>query len=93
MSVERRNLLKAYGAELVLTRGAKRHEKGAIRKRAEELKNEIADAIVLGQFVNRKSGCTQSYNRSGNLEADRWGCGYLRTVSVQVERFLVLARI
>lgn len=51
MSVERRNLLKAYGAELVLTEGAK-GMKGAIEK-AEELKNEIADAIVLGQFVNQ----------------------------------------
>lgn len=50
MSVERRNLLKAYGAELVLTEGAK-GMKGAI-ERAEALKNEIADAIVLGQFVN-----------------------------------------
>lgn len=50
MSVERRNLLKAYGAELVLTEGAK-GMKGAIEK-AEELKNEITDAIVLGQFVN-----------------------------------------
>lgn len=50
MSVERRNLLKAYGAELVLTEGAK-GMKGAI-ERAKELKNEIADAIVLGQFVN-----------------------------------------
>lgn len=50
MSVERRNLLKAYGAELVLTEGAK-GMKGAIDK-AEALKNEIADSIVLGQFVN-----------------------------------------
>ena len=50
MSVERRNLLKAYGAELVLTEGAK-GMKGAIEK-AEALKNEIADSIVLGQFVN-----------------------------------------
>lgn len=50
MSVERRNLLKAYGAKLVLTEGAK-GMKGAIEK-AEELKNEIADSIVLGQFVN-----------------------------------------
>lgn len=56
MSVERRNLLKAYGAELVLTEGAK-GMKGAI-ERAEELKNEIADSIVLGQFVNPANPAT-----------------------------------
>ena len=50
MSVERRNLLKAYGAEIVLTEGAK-GMKGAIAK-AEELKEEIEGAIILGQFVN-----------------------------------------
>ena len=50
MSVERRNLLKAYGAELVLTEGAK-GMKGAIAI-AEELKNEIIDSIILGQFDN-----------------------------------------
>ena len=50
MSVERRNLLKAYGAELVLTEGAK-GMKGAIA-RAEELKAEIPGAVILGQFVN-----------------------------------------
>lgn len=50
MSVERRNLLKAYGAELVLTEGAK-GMKGAIAK-AEELAQEIDGAIILGQFVN-----------------------------------------
>ncbi len=50
MSVERRNLLKAYGAELVLTEGSK-GMKGAIAK-AEELKKEIEGSIILGQFVN-----------------------------------------
>ena len=50
MSVERRNLLKAYGAELVLTEGAK-GMKGAIAK-ADELVNEIEGAVILGQFVN-----------------------------------------
>lgn len=50
MSVERRNLLKAYGAELVLTEGAK-GMKGAIAK-AEELTKEIDGAVILGQFVN-----------------------------------------
>jgi len=50
MSVERRQLMKAYGAELVLTEGAK-GMKGAIAK-AEELAGEIPDSFIPGQFVN-----------------------------------------
>ncbi|MDY6242281.1 MAG: cysteine synthase A [Lachnospiraceae bacterium] len=50
MSIERRKLLKAYGAELVLTEGIK-GMKGAIAK-AEELHKEIEGSIILGQFVN-----------------------------------------
>lgn len=50
MSVERRNLLKAYGAELVLTEGSK-GMKGAIAK-ADELNKEIEGSVILGQFVN-----------------------------------------
>lgn len=50
MSVERRNMIQAYGAELVLTDGSK-GMKGAIAK-AEELNKEISNSIVAGQFVN-----------------------------------------
>ena len=50
MSVERRNILKAYGAEIVLTEGA-RGMKGAIAK-ADELEKEIPNSFIPGQFVN-----------------------------------------
>ena len=50
MSIERRNLLKAYGAQIVLTEGAKGMT-GAIKK-ADELKGEIENSVILGQFVN-----------------------------------------
>jgi len=50
MSVERRNMLKAYGAQIVLTEGVK-GMKGAIEK-ADQLQSEIAGSIVLGQFIN-----------------------------------------
>ena len=50
MSIERRNLIKAYGAEIVLTPGEK-GMKGAILK-AEELHKKIPDSVIAGQFVN-----------------------------------------
>ena len=56
MSVERRNLLKAYGAELVLTEGVK-GMKGAIEK-TEELAKEIPNAFLPGQFVNPANPAT-----------------------------------
>ncbi len=67
MSVERRNLLKAYGAELVLTEGAK-GMRGAIEK-ADELKDTIEGSVILGQFVNQptqKCIKRQPDRRSGN---------------------------
>lgn len=63
MSIERRNILKAYGAEIVLTEGA-RGMKGAIEK-ADELAKEIPDSFIPGQFVNPgKCGNAQKDNRS-----------------------------
>lgn len=50
MSIERRNMIKAYGAELVLTDGSK-GMKGAI-ERAEELNRELPGSLIVGQFVN-----------------------------------------
>lgn len=56
MSIERRNLLKAYGAELVLTEG-KKGMKGAIEK-ANELNSSIPGSIILGQFTNFENPAT-----------------------------------
>ena len=62
MSVERRNLLKAHGAEIVLTDGSK-GMKGAIEK-ADELNKEIEGSIILGQFVNAANPQAH-YNTTG----------------------------
>lgn len=87
MSVERRNLLKAYGAQLELTPGAE-GMKGAIAK-AEQLKNEIYGAVILGQFVNpanpaihrRTTGEEIWADTEGNIDIFVAGVGTGGTVS------------
>lgn len=71
MSVERRNLLKAYGAELVLTEGAK-GMKGAIEK-AKELSETIPHAFIPGQFVNPANPATHKATTGPEIWEDTEG--------------------
>jgi len=71
MSVERRQLMRAYGAELVLTEGGK-GMKGAIAK-AEELAQEISDSFIPGQFVNSANPAAHRSTTGPEIWADTGG--------------------
>ena len=71
MSIERRRLLKAYGAQLELTPGAE-GMKGAIR-RAEELRDEIPGAVILGQFTNPANPRIHAETTAEEIWADTEG--------------------
>ena len=71
MSVERRNLMKAYGAELVLTEGAK-GMKGAIA-RAQELSEEIENSFIPGQFANPANPAIHEATTGPEIWADTEG--------------------
>ena len=92
MSVERRNIIKAYGAEIVLTPGYKGMT-GAIAK-AEELKNEIEGSMIAGQFVNpanpdahrRTTGPEIWNDTDGEVDAFVAGVGeYLKSKNNKIE--------
>ena len=72
MSVERRKLIAAYGAELVLTEGAKGMS-GAIKK-AEELSKQIQDSFVAGQFVNPENPKVHFETTGPEIYKDTDGC-------------------
>ena len=71
MSIERRQLMKAYGAELVLTEGSK-GMKGAIAK-ADELAKEIPNAFIPGQFVNPANPAVHKATTGPEIWADTYG--------------------